>query len=432
MKITFLDLGSDKKVYKEYNGGYGTSFNAGNSLLGKILTLTRTSREEFPLLSYAYAATIFHQNNHEVTIEKNTIPTADLVIMHASMPNHRLEKDYLKKLKESNLKIGLIGPFPSTKPELFKEADFIIQGEPEKVIFQIAKTGKIPSGLINSPPIENLDSLPYPNWSLFPINKFSYSPIIDKKPFTFVLSSRGCSYGCDYCPYISKAHGHFRTRSIENIMGELIYLKEKFNIKGIQFRDPTFTLDKKRIEEICKAIIKVNLDLEMGCETRSDRLDKPLLDLMYQAGFRAIKIGIESAMPEILKQSKRIPIEFRHQEKIIKYCDKLGIKVIGFYVIGLENDTHESIKSTLAYSKKLNTAFANFTICTPIPGTEFYDRIKDKIFTNNYDLYDNFHPVFNHKNISNKDLIQYQKKALTSYYLRPKYIYSHLKRRILQ
>ena len=154
-------------------------------------------------------------------------------------------------------------------------------------------------------------------------------------------------------------------------------------------------------------------------------VDENLLDLMYKAGFRVIKVGIESADLEVLRKSKRLPIALEHQEKMIRHCDKIGMKVVGFYVIGLENDTEETIKATLKYSKKLNTDFANFTIGTPIPGTEFYDAIKDRIKTENYDLYDNFHVIFDHPNLSEEKIMRYQQKALVGYYLRPRYFYKY-------
>ncbi len=439
MKVAFLEVESDKKVYRDYNGGYGTSFNAGRSFLGKILTSLRTSKEDFPYMPYAYGATVMKKNGHDVSIVKKSISNGavedlqdvDLVIMHGSMPNHSHEIKYLNHLKNKGVKIGVIGPFPAMKPELFKDAEFIIKGDVENILGEIKNKKDIPRGVVNSP-VSNLDEIPYPDWSLFPIEKFSYNPIITKKPFTFVLSSRGCTYGCNYCPYISESNlgSKYRMRSVENVIGELKYLQEKFNIKGVQFRDPLFTLIKKRTEDLCSEIIKNKIDIEFGCETRLDRVDENMLDLMYTAGFRVLKVGIESADLEVLRKSRRMPITFEHQEKMIKHCDKIGMKVVAFYVIGLENDTEETVKATLKYSKKLNTDFANFTICTPIPGTEFYDIVKDKINTENYDLYDNFHVIFDHPNLSEEKIMKYQEKALVGYYLRPRYFYKYFTKTI--
>jgi len=433
MKVVFLEVESDKKIYREYNGGYGTSFNAGGSFLGKFLTILRTSKEYFPYMPYAYGATIMKNNGHEVSITgvSDETENADLVIMHASMPNHSNEINYLKELKSLGIKVGVIGPFAGMKPELFKDAEFIIRGDVENILGSIKEKRNIPKGLVSSS-VSNLDEIPYPDWSLFPIEKFSYKPIITNKPFTFVLSSRGCSYCCNYCPYISESNlgRRYRMRSIENVIGELKYLKEKFGVKGVQFRDPMFTLIKKRTEDLCNAIIKEGIDIEFGCETRFDRVDENLLRLMYETGFRVIQVGIESADLEVLSKSRRLPIALEHQEKMVKYCDKIGMKVVGFYVIGLENDTEETIKATLKYSKKLNTDFANFTICTPIPGTEFYEIIKDRINTDNYDLFDNFHVTFDHPNLSKEKIMKYQEMALVGYYLRPKYFYKYLTKTI--
>src|SRR3989344_4867551 len=369
MKVVFLDVESGKKVYREYNGGYGTSFNAGRSFLGRILTGKRTKNEHFPYMPYAYGATIMRNNGHEVLISNN-VSNADLVIMHASMPNHSNEINYLRKLKERGIKVGVIGPFAGMKLELFGDAEFIIKGDVENVLSKIKSIKDIPKGVVNLP-ITNLDDLPYPDWSLYSYEKFSYSPIINKKPFTFVLSSRGCTYGCNYCPYISESNlgSKYRMRSVANVVNELKYLQDKFGIKGVQFRDPLFTLIRKRTEDLCNEIIK---------------------------------------------------------EKMIKYCEKIGMRVVGFYVIGLENDTEETVKATLKYSRKLNTDFANFTICTPIPGTEFYDIIKDRITTEDYDLYDNFHVTFDHPNLSEEEIMKYQEKAFVGYYLRPRYIYKYI------
>ena len=433
MKIVFLEVYSWKKVYREYNGGYGTSFNAGKTIFGKILTSLRTTKEYFPYMPYAYGATVMKNNGHDVSITSDIeeADDSDLVIMHASMPNHSHEVECLRSLKNRGKKVGVIGPFAGMKPELFEDAEFIVKGDVENILKNIKKEKDIPKGLV-SLPVTNLDEVPYPDWSLFPIEKFSYSPIINKKPFTFVLSSRGCTYGCNYCPYISESNlgSKYRMRSIPNVIGELKYLKEKFQIKGVQFRDPLFTLIKKRTEELCNEILKEDLGIEFGCETRLDRIDADLIDKMHEAGFRVLKVGIESADLEVLKKSKRMPIAFEHQEKMMKHSDRIGMKVVGFYVLGLENDTEETIKATLKYSKKLNTDFANFTICTPIPGTEFYDIIKDRIKTEDYDLYDNFHVTFNHPNLSEEKIMKYQEKALVGYYLRPRYFYKYFTKTI--
>lgn len=429
MKICLLNIQKEGDN-KDYNGGFGTTFQVGKSFLARLLEKKRYGGEYFPLMSYGYLAAIFKKNGHTVDVLTNEVPKdSDLVIIQCSLVRHNLELDFIRRIKkETNAKIGLIGPFVSVKPEIFLNyADFIIQGEPEEAALKM-KDEKIPKGIVKSNPVMNLDTLPFPDWSVFPIEKFSYKPIITKKPFTFIQGSRGCVYTCNYCPY--KVFGFYRERSVNSVIDEIEYLVKNYNIKGLMFRDPCFSLNKKRVAEIAYEIIKRGIKIEWGCETRLDKLDEELLKVLYKSGLRAIKVGVESVDSEILKSQKRKPIDMNHQERIIKFCDKIGIKVIAFYLIGLENDTKESIRNTIKYAKKLNTDFVNFTICTPIPGTEYFEQIKDKIYEKDWEKFDNFHPVFKHKNLSTEDLRKFQENAIVYYYIRPRFILKYIMRKL--
>jgi len=428
MKVTLLNI-QEPGDNKDYNGGFGTTWQIGNSFLSKILEKMRSKGEYFPLVSYGYLAAILKQNGHEVEFIENKIPeNSDLIILHGSLICYNKEIEFLKKIKEkTKSKIGIVGPFASVKPELFKNySDFIILGEPEQTIFNIKN--KIPKGLIKSEYIKDLDILPYPDWSIFPFEKFSYSPIIQKKPFTFILSSRGCPYTCSYCPY--KVFGNYRERNPIKVVDEIEYLQKKYGIKGLMFRDPMFSLNPEKTRILAEEIIKRKIKIEWGCETRLDKLDKKFLDILYDSGLRAIKVGIESVNNEILEKSRRKPIPKKHQEEIINYCNKKGIKVIGFYIIGLPNDTEETIKATIKYAKKLNTDFVNFTICTPIPGTQFFEEVKNDLITYNWEEFDNFHVVFKHKYLTKEKLLNLQERAITGYYFRPRYILNYLLRKI--
>lgn len=425
MNIALLDIKKNGDN-KDYNGGFGTTCQIGDSFKAKILSFVRSNLENFPTMSYAYIAGIFKKYNHLVKYYVNKIPdSSDIVLIHVSLIRHKEELEYIKKMKQIGVKnIGVYGPLATVRPDLFKEVDFIIQGEPEEAILKICKTNKIPKGKVKTSPVMDLDSLPFPDWDIFPIEKYSFSPTLPLKPFIFVLASRGCPYGCNYCPY--KVFGTYRVRKPEKVIKELKYLKQRYGIKAFYFRDPTFSINQKRIEKLAKLMIENKLNLKWGCETRLDLLNIDLLKLLYKAGLRAIKVGIESLDHDLLKKHKRIAPNIRHQEKIINFCKKIGIKVIAFYIIGLPTDTAKSIRKTIKYSKKLNTSFANFNICTPIPGTDFYEKLKNKIVETNLNNFDNFHSVFEHDKLTKSEILKFQEKAITGYYFRIKYILRYL------
>jgi len=197
MKIALLNIESKRKecINKDFMGGYGWAFNAGSSLPAKLINFVKKKGEKIPVISLSYMASIFLKNGHNVEVLTNRIPQADLVIIPSSMVDYRNEIAWAKDIKASTgAKIGFFGPFASSLPEIFLDyCDFIIRGEPEEVCMRISKNW-LPEGVVDSKPIDDLDSLSFPHWDIFPIQEYSYLPAIKEKPFLPILSSRGCSY----------------------------------------------------------------------------------------------------------------------------------------------------------------------------------------------------------------------------------------------
>ncbi len=425
-KVAILNISSPGDN-KEFNGGYGTTFEVGDSLKSKFLMYIRNKLEFLPLLNDGYVNSVFSNKGIEVKYYNNQIPAEDIILLHTSLIRFNEEIDFIKKikLKKPNSLVIVHGPLVSSIPEHYKLiADTIIKGEIENVFTKYESLTDLPKGIVDLGYVDDINALPFPNWDIFNYKSFKQFPILKKWPVFMVLGSRSCPYKCNYCPYISNEN-KYRFRTVDNVIEELVYLKQKYKAKAILFRDPVFSMKKKWVLELCEKMIEKKLDLTWVCETRLDRMDEELVDKMYEAGFRGIEVGIESYDHEQLKKLSRVPPDKEHQESIIKYMEGKGISVISFYVLGLPDDTVESMQSTIDYAQKLNTSFANFTICTPIPGTGFYNEIKDQIFDHNFQNYDNFHPVFHLKNIRPEDVKQMKEKALTGYYLRSQYFKKH-------
>jgi radical SAM superfamily enzyme YgiQ (UPF0313 family) len=234
--------------------------------------------------------------------------------------------------------------------------------------------------------------------------------------------------GCfHYCPYPSIYGRKWRSRSLENVLGEMEHLVTHFKAGQILFRDPIFSLNRERTGTLARALIGKKWNLEYVCETHLSTLDEDLLKLLYDSGLRAIKVGVESASPEVLKNSHRASDSFIHQEKVLDCCDRLGIAVTAFYILGFPTDTVASIKTTVAYAKKLNTIGAQFTIFTPYPGTRIFEEMEGSI-NKDYESFDIYTPVFNHPNLTEKEMIKLKGWAYQSYYLRPRWLWKFLRR----
>jgi radical SAM superfamily enzyme YgiQ (UPF0313 family) len=440
MKIALMDVQTRKTaINKTIAGGYGTSSKYSDSKDLRILFLQKFKKKGVyvPLIDLAYHAAIFKRRGYEVeVVYGNTIPEADIYIIYGSLVEHDSEIstaiEIRKKFKE--VKIGFIGLLTTVLPDLFlKSSDFIVTGESEKFFLQTNKPVESLKGVINAGMIEkDLDSLPFPDWSFFNMKKFVHYPFFDLKSVFPVLTSRGCPFSCGYyCPYPIRGGKIVRYRSIEIVINELNYLKEKFNSEAIFFCDPIFTLNRKRTVKLCEEIIKSKIKLSWACETHPICLDKELIDLMYKAGARAMIIGVESRTPEVIKQMKRKDTDEKLLKDIVSYCETKGIALSANYILGNLSDTEETINNTINYAINLNTSYAQFVISTPYPGTQYYKSLKNTLTTKNLSNYDAYTLVFKHPNLTNEQLERLKAKAFIKYYFRLEWILNKFLRKKL-
>lgn len=445
MRVALFEIqarNSKKCINKDLAGGMGTGTWIGNSWRARIFEYIKKKSVVLPEITTAYLAAIFKKAGWEVErvevgrdLEIRPV-IADLALIPSSIVDCFHEREVAGILKSRGLKVGVYGTFASARPDFFiNDAYFVVRGEAEAAALKVVNQKELPIGVFEAGQVENLDSLPFPDWSLFPLDKYSYSPALNKKPVTVMLASRGCPHTCSYyCAYPLLAGARLRLRTLDSVIGEIKELKNNYGVRAIDFRDPLFTCGKQRTRKFADRLTAENLKIIWSCETRLDQVDKDLLDIMYRAGLRNINVGIESSNPEILKKSQRLPVLNTYQNEMMAYCHKLRITVAAFYLIGLEDDTKESILETIKYAKKLNTLVAQFAIITPYPGTKFFEKLeKEELITNhNWEDYDEYTPVFKHKNLKTEELLELKERAFTSYYFRPAYLAKHMPKYIFE
>jgi len=433
MKIALLDVQTRKTaINKTMAGGYGTSSRYSDSKDFRITLLQKIKKRGvyLPLIDLAYHAAILKTRGYEVVVGwGNVVPEADIYIIYGSLVEHHSEISTAREIKRKceNARVGFIGLLPTVFPELFlKYSDFVVTQESEKFFLQTDRIVESLSGLIDGGMIEeDLDQLPFPDWSVFDTRKFIHYPFFGTKQVYPVLTSRGCPFSCSYyCPYPTRSGKRVRYRSVENVMRELSYLKEHFLAEAVFFRDPIFTLNRKRTVRLCNEIIKSKMKFSWACETHPTCLDKELVDLMYHAGARAMIVGIESRNHEVIKQIRRKDTDEKFLKDIVSYCENKGITLLAGYIFGNPSDTIESINSTIDYAIELNTSCAQFVISTPYPGTKYFKSLENSLITRDWSKYDTYTLVFKHPNLTYNQLEELKKKAFIKYYFRPRWIFN--------
>jgi magnesium-protoporphyrin IX monomethyl ester (oxidative) cyclase len=314
------------------------------------------------------------------------------------------------KIKQINNDIVtvLYGQHPSARPNACLEQkgiDFVVIGEAENTIQELvhnlnqgfSKIEKIKGlGFIRNgkvvitpqrPIIEDLDSLPLPARHLLPMNEYAVAvkeaPLrgVIKKPWTIMITSRGCPFRCVFCTHHIVWGRRWRGRSPKNVVAEIEHLVKTYAIKQIDFLDDNMTLDRTRMENICDLIIAKKLHVEWFTPSgvRADTLNESLLKKMKKAGCKKIRVAPESGVQKVVDSIIKKNLDLKSVEKAVKLCKKIRLKVGCFFVIGLIGETKSDIKETINFAYKLKQLGADsfiFSIASPIYGTELYEQAK--------------------------------------------------------
>jgi len=428
MRVVIADLeGRTGFVNKDtVVGGYGSRFR-GFSWTTRWIERVRKAFQSIPSIHAGYMAAIFEQAGHDVRVTTEDFIEGDITLVLSSLVDYRHEVEWAQRARQKygSMRLGFFGAPATHIPELLQaHADFVIKGEPEHAAMRIA-AGEVPSGIMVSPAIDNLDTLQFPAWHCFAGKRYVMARSVGSLRRTFpVLSSRSCPEFCTYCPH--RITAAYRSRSAGNVVAEIEAICRRYGPAYLVFRDPLFTEDRARAAAIAEGILNKNLKVQFECETRLDDLDKGLLDLLRRAGLSTITFGVESIDPTTLKRVGRRPIPADHQREIISYCRRIGIRTEGFYVFGFLTDTVDSISATIDYSIDLGSTLALFKILTPYPGTPLYKHLKPLIIETDWENFDGYTPTFRHPNLSDGELRHLLGSAYCRFYIRPTFGMNYL------
>ena len=191
--------------------------------------------------------------------------------------------------------------------------------------------------------VENLDELaPYDDFDLQDYPEYVMGCGEQRIPALSVMASRGCPYRCVFC---AKAGMGYRTRDPGCVVREIVELKRRFGISGVNFLDLTFTASPKQVEALCGEILRSRVEVQWWCEVRAN-MDLRLLELMRAAGCVAIAVGVESGSPRILREiSKGITLDQVHA--LADRARQLGLKTTVYLMYSHPNETWDDVQQTI-------------------------------------------------------------------------------------
>lgn len=296
-----------------------------------------------------------------------------------------------KVCKEYNSKCPVIvgGIHATIQPERViadPNIDFVVVGEGEITMLELVKSIRICNNFFHDidgiyykdngtiKQTKKRDFIPDLDNILFPARNLVINPhLYNNNEFGSVIFGRGCPFNCTFCNSNSLWSRNVRSRSPENMVSEIILLKNQYGIKTIAFQDDTLTFNQKRLFNLCSLLIKENLKVNWTSFSRVEIINQENLSLMKRSGAIALTFGVESGSERMLKlMNKKISLD-----QVLNARNLLGKNGIDFactVLVGTPDETKEDLKQTISFLKKLKPDSVGVCTYTPYPGSQMYDR----------------------------------------------------------
>lgn len=269
------------------------------------------------------------------------------------------------------------------------------------------------------------DSIPMPAYDLLPSLDKYYLRGNKGSPYTTIHTSKGCPFGCIYC---TVSGTKWNSRSAKTVFEEIEYLYNNHSVKTISFFDETFTFDRDRVIEICNKLIEEKIYINWYCNTRSNKVDLDLLNLMKKAGCKGISLGIESGSQKILDTAKKGTTVMQNEEAIIS-AKKAGIKTYCSFMFGLPGENWTTARETINFVQKTLPNGAQFNVVVPYPGTKLFDMAISKGWISEdidwSKLYQHISTIQT-DDLDSNELESIRKTAYRNLYFNPKWLFTNL------
>ena len=298
----------------------------------------------------------------------------------------------LAKKLSPGVKVILGGPHPTALPEQAlgnQQVDYVVRGEGELTMAELLQALSV----AGDPPLEkitglsyrrngriihnparpllaDLDKLPYPGRELL-IDDCRY-PAED---MGLLMGSRGCPFACTYCASNKMWRRKVRYRSVENIIGEIRQVQERYQSCQFSFEDDSFTANPAIIKRFCEQIRQQGLKINWSAITRINLLTPELVSQMQRAGCNHLRVGIESGSAKILRDTRK-GLTLEQMRRGARILHQQGMYWSAYFMVGLPTETEQDIRATIEFMQEIKPDYATLSIFTPYPGTAIFEQLQ--------------------------------------------------------
>jgi hopanoid biosynthesis associated radical SAM protein HpnJ len=331
----------------------------------------------------------------------------DLAVLHTSAPSFRHDVKVAEALKGESpaLRVGLVGAHVAVQREaalaVSPALDFVCGYEFDFTIAEVAagRSLEAVAGLSyrdaagelrrtpERPPLENMDALP---WVVdiyardLDVERYAIGYLLH--PYVSLYTGRGCRSKCTFCLWPQTVGGQrYRTRSVDNVVGEIAHARTLFpTVKEYFFDDDTFTDDLPRAEAVARGLGR--LGVTWSCNAKAD-VPASTLRVLRDNGLRLLLVGYESGSQAILNNVRK-GIRLDRAREFTRHAKALGIKIHGTFILGLPGETRETIEATIRFAQDIDPDTLQVSLAAPYPGTALYREALERGWLESGDLVD--------------------------------------------
>ena len=273
------------------------------------------------------------------------------------------------------------------------------------------------------------DLLPLPARHLTPYEKY-YAAVSVASPTTLIMTSFGCPFRCIFCntSRIQKVV----VKSPARIADEFSACSD-MGIRELAVLDENFTINRKHVMALTEEIRRRGLDISWHIKSRVDHIDSELMHALRSAGCYSIHFGVESGDEEILKLIRK-DITLEQVRRAFRLCREQGLEVTAAFMMGFPGETREQVEKTISFAMELDPNYVQFSMATPLPGTELYRMALERgLYPHDHwkDFSRNPAPEFQppgwYEIFSRKELEALLQSAYRRFYIRPRYIWRRVR-----
>jgi magnesium-protoporphyrin IX monomethyl ester (oxidative) cyclase len=268
------------------------------------------------------------------------------------------------------------GAHPTCAPERFLRSQYVdrvVLGEGEEAILAVCGSpgGR---GTIRAQRVAALDTLPLPARHLLPMDRYLWtrSPHsgYKQRPFTSIITSRGCPNRCTFCVIRQIWGPRVRYRSPESVLAEIDRLVDKYGVKEVHFEDDNVSANRGRFHGLLRGIREARHGLSLASPSglAANTLDADTLQLMCDAGFYSISLAVESGVERTLELMRK-PVNLKEVPNVVTTAQELGMRVKAFFMLGYPGESRADIDRTVEFADGLGLDWAIFFPVSAIPGS---------------------------------------------------------------